>query len=120
MERTPWEIRMPDVKGMVQVAGATYRIVKVAKGKYDVIRILDEERVGTFETFPRVKIDPVGVPEKLLMEIALTALKQAKISWQKMQAPRAPKSAPAMKVPSTRPSQTRMPASSRTRAAKPT
>ena len=110
---------MPDVKGMVQVDGATYRLVKVAKGKYDVIRILDEERIGTFETFPRVKTHPVSVPEKLLMEIAITALKQAKISWQGMPAPR-PKSVPAMKVPSTRPSQTRMPASSRTRALKPT
>ncbi len=114
---------MPDVKGMVQVGGATYRIVKVAKGKYDVVRILDEVRVGTFETFPRVKVEPVGVPEKLLMEITLTALKQAKISWQRMQAPempRVPKSVPAMKVPASRPSQTRMPASSRTRVQKPT
>jgi hypothetical protein len=125
---------MSDVKGMVQVAGATYRIVKVSKGKYDVIRILDEVRVGGFETVPKVRVQPVEVTEKLLLEITLTALKQAKISWQKMQAPLVPKSVPSIpkaapstvprssppaKLPSSRPSQTR-PASSRLRAVKPT
>ncbi|SRR5258706_10275494 len=123
---------MADVKGMVQVAGATYRIVKVSKGTYDVIRILDEVSVGSFETVPKVKVQPTHVTEKVLLEITMTALKQAKISWQKMQAPRestpsipkpvpsgVPKSAPPAKLPSSRPSQTR-PASTRLRAVKPT
>jgi hypothetical protein len=125
---------MADVKGMVQVAGATYRIVKVSKGKYDVIRILDEVCVGSFETVPKVKVEPSHVTEKLLLEITMTALKQAKISWQKMQAPRVPKSVPSIpkavpsavpksappaKLPSARPSQTR-PLSTRLRAVKPT
>src|SRR5882762_8904911 len=129
---------MSDVKGMVQVGGATYRIVKVSRGKYDVIRILDEARVGSFETVPKVTVQPAGVSEKLLLEISMTALKQAKISWQRMPGPKPFKSVPSMpkaapraakssapppkappaKVPSSRPSQTR-PASSRMRAGKP-
>jgi len=42
---------MADVKGMIQVGGATYRIVKVSKGKYDVIRILDEARWAASKPF---------------------------------------------------------------------
>lgn len=124
---------MADVKGMVQVAGATYRITKVSKGKYDVIRILDEARVGSFETVPKLKVQATGVSEKLLLEISMTALKLAKISWHRMRAPNVPKSVPSMpkavpsvskssapppKIPSSRPSQTR-PASTRLRAGKP-
>jgi hypothetical protein len=138
---------MADVKGMVQVAGATYRIVKVSRGKYDVIRILDEAKVGSFETVPKVTVRATGVSEKLLLEISMTALKQAKISWQRMPGPKPFKSVPSMpkaapsaksgptaakssgpsatrssappqKIPSSRPSQTR-PSSTRMRAGKP-
>jgi hypothetical protein len=109
---------MADVKGMVQFGGATYRIVKVQKGKYDVIRILDEVRIGSFETVPRVRVHPVGVAEKLLLDITMTALKQAKISWQNMPLPRIPKATPSSKAPSSRPP-TRSPNSTRMRAAKP-
>jgi hypothetical protein len=75
------EASMQDVKGMVQVAGKTYRIVKIYRGKYEVIRILDDVRVGTFESVPKLRVAPEGFDEKLLQEIALTALKGAKVSW---------------------------------------
>ncbi len=109
---------MPDVKGMIQFDGATYRIVKVGKGKYDVIRILDEIIMGSFETIPKLRVHPENAAdEKLLLDISLTALKQAKISWQNMNVPRVPKSSPATKMPSSRPPRS---ISTRMRAAKPT
>jgi hypothetical protein len=109
---------MPDVKGMIQHEGATYRIVKVGRGKYDVIRILDEIKLGCFETIPKLRVYPENVEEKLLLDISLTALKQAKISWQNMTAPRVPKSTPPTKMPSSRPPRSLQ--STRLRAAKPT
>ena len=33
---------MADPKGMVQFGGVTYRIVKIRRARYDVIRILDD------------------------------------------------------------------------------
>jgi len=88
--------------------------------------------VGSFETVPKVTVQPAGVSEKLLLEISMTALKQAKISWQRMPdqslsnrflACRRPRRecqvfGASAKVPSSRPSQAR-PASSRMRAGKP-
>jgi hypothetical protein len=104
---------------MIQYEGATYRIVKVGKGKYDVIRILDEIKMGSFETIPKLRVQPQRVDdEKLLLDISLTALKQAKISWQNLTVPRVPKSVPGTKMPSSRPP--RSLASTRLRVAKPT
>ena len=109
---------MPDVKGMIKFEGASYRIVKVGKGKYDVIRILDEIKLGCFETIPKLRVHAENGEHKLLLDISLTALKQAKISWQNLTAPRVPKSVPATKMPSSRPPRS-MP-STRMRALKPT
>jgi hypothetical protein len=68
-------------KGMVQISGKTYRIMKVGAHSYEVVRILDDVRMGRFEVTPRLQVQPEGVPRELLFEIALTALKEAKLSW---------------------------------------
>ena len=70
-----------DCKGMVQCSGKTYRIMKIGAGSYEVIRIIDDVRMGTFDVSPRLQVRPEGVPHKVLLEIAMTALKEAKISW---------------------------------------
>src|SRR5262249_12136799 len=68
-------------KGMVTLGGKTYRIVKVRPSTYDVIRILDDARMGQFESKPRLRVEPDKGEEKLLVEIAFAALKGAKVSW---------------------------------------
>lgn len=69
------------VKGMVQVAGTTYRVVRVAQGSYEVVRILDDSRVGTFRSTPPVEIVAQGIDPALMLEIARTAIQGAKTSW---------------------------------------
>ena len=71
---------MQSVKGMVQVAGKTFRIVRVGPGLYDAIRIVDDTRVGTFQTAP-VKVVTHVVEPELMREIALAAVHEAKTSW---------------------------------------
>jgi hypothetical protein len=72
---------MSVAKGMVVVGGITYRVSKLYAGKYEVVRILDDHRVGTFESEPRLVVEPEGVEPELLSEIAIAALKQGKVSW---------------------------------------
>jgi hypothetical protein len=62
--------------GMLSVRGATYRVSKVVEGKYEVVRILDDRRIGTFEPRPTLQIAPEGVDAELLREIASLAMKQ--------------------------------------------
>jgi hypothetical protein len=74
-------IVMSVVKGVVVVEGISYRVSKLYAGKYEVVRILDDQMVGTFESEPRLEVEPEGIEPELLKEIAIVALKQAKISW---------------------------------------
>jgi hypothetical protein len=55
--------------------------MKIDSRSYEVVRILDDVRMGRFELNPRLQVQPDGVPRELLFEIALTALKEAKLSW---------------------------------------
>lgn len=69
------------VKGMVQVAGATYRIVRVKRGEYNVVRILDDVRVGSFSNGSTIEVTPDGIPAALMREIVRIAIQGAKTSW---------------------------------------
>ena len=72
---------MQAVKGMVQVAGTTYRIVRLGQGQYDVVRILDDLKVGSFVSFPRVEVTSSSIEPVLMREIARAAIQGAKTSW---------------------------------------
>jgi hypothetical protein len=74
---------MAIVKGMVLVGGQTYRIVRVGRMRYEVIRILDDERVGTFVSCPKLNVQGERVDASLMVEIALTAIRGGKLSWLK-------------------------------------
>jgi hypothetical protein len=69
------------VKGMVQVAGTTYRIVRVSRGQYNVVRILDDMPVGAFSNGPTVEVNPDGIDVLLMREIVRVAMQGAKTSW---------------------------------------
>jgi hypothetical protein len=69
----------PLVKGMVQVAGKTYRIVRHKPYQYEAIRILDDVSVGTFRSMPPFCTE--GIDLQLLREIARVAIQAGKTSW---------------------------------------
>jgi len=69
------------VKGMIQVAGTTYRIVRVAHGQYNVIRLLDDARVGAFSNGATAKAVSNGIDDRLMREIVRVAVQAAKTSW---------------------------------------
>ena len=71
----------PVAKGMVQVQGTTYRIVRIGRGYYNVVRVLDDVNVGTFSAGASVDLAPVGIGAALMREIARVAIQGAKTSW---------------------------------------
>ena len=68
------------VKGMVQVAGTTYRIVRVQRGQYDVVRILDDKRIGSFWCGSSFAVSDTDNSE-LLREVARSAIQGGKTTW---------------------------------------
>jgi len=68
------------VKGMVQVGGTTYRIVRLERGHYEVVRILDDASLGTFRARPSVHVTS-GSDEELVLLVARAAIQTGKTSW---------------------------------------
>jgi hypothetical protein len=68
---------------MVLVDGATYRIVRTARTQYDIVRIADDQLVGTFVSAPKLEVTLAieGVDPGTVKEIARTAVRGAKTSW---------------------------------------
>lgn len=69
------------VKGMVQVLGSTYRVVRVGVGRYDVIRLLDDARVGSFLTIPHARTESTSIDQNVMNEIVRASIQGAKTSW---------------------------------------
>jgi len=69
------------VKGMVQVAGRTYRIIRLMPRLYEAVRILDETSIGYFRCGPELELIPVACHETMLRLVALEAIRKAKTSW---------------------------------------
>jgi len=68
------------VKGMVQVGGTTFRIVRVERGQYEVVRILDELRLGSFWCEPSFAVSESENGD-LLREVARCAIMGGKTTW---------------------------------------
>ena len=79
------------VKGMIQVKSITYRIVRVKTGRYDVVRLLDDARVGSFSLGTR-SMDALceGDTPDLVREIARAALQGGRTSWTPRHRPSSP------------------------------
>jgi hypothetical protein len=69
------------VKGMVHLAGVTYRIVRVALGSYTVVRISDDRDVGGFSLAPALGYEARGIELETLREVARLAIHTAKTSY---------------------------------------
>jgi hypothetical protein len=66
-------------RGMVQVLGATYRIVQKGSS-YEVVRVLDDRVVGAFRHATELEVIGGEAPEQLLL-IARAALRAARLAW---------------------------------------
>lgn len=75
------------VKGMVSLQGVTYRIVRLARGSYSVVRVLDDQEVGAFKTAPALGIEARLIDPNLLREVARLAIHTAKTSYVGFPAP---------------------------------
>jgi hypothetical protein len=72
---------MQIIKGMVQVAGSTYRIERVRPSQYTVYRIKDDVAVGGFTSFPRLEVTSNHIELAAMREIARAAVQAGKTSW---------------------------------------
>jgi hypothetical protein len=82
------EMTMHSIKGMVQVAGVTYRIVRLVPYSYEVVRIIDDRVIGHFHLAPELRVVAENGGAATLYEIAQNAIRTGITSWQALHAVR--------------------------------
>lgn len=65
---------------MVQVDNVTYRIVRVQAGEYEVVRLLDDARIGRFSLAGRQVASEANTVE-VVRAVARVALQGGRTSW---------------------------------------
>ena len=76
---------MATCKGMVVVSGVTYRINE-SRGGYEVIRLMDDRRLGRFGA--GAALDELhGVAPETIVAVARAALREGRVQWVQAVAP---------------------------------
>ena len=82
LSNTP--VKRPNVSGaspagMVQSGSLTFSIWRLARNHYGVVRLLDDQYLGSFSASPRITVSPEpGVEAELLVSVARTAKRLAR------------------------------------------
>jgi hypothetical protein len=74
-------------KGMVQVSGATYRIVQVGSD-HRVFRLLDDRFVGSFRYVRGLAVLESPAGAELLSNVARQALRASLVAWRPLRGTR--------------------------------
>jgi hypothetical protein len=68
-------------KSLIRFGNVTYRIGRLRHGEYEVVRILDDVRIGTFGCFPELTVTSSSIHPAFILKIARAAARTARTSW---------------------------------------
>jgi hypothetical protein len=78
----PWLPSEPQsFKPIVRVGVVSYRVTRLAFGKYEVVRIHDDRRVGTFRSFPEFEVTSAVTHPAFVRQIARAAMRGKRANW---------------------------------------
>src|SRR5262249_54871838 len=68
-------------KPLIRFGNVTYRIGRLSYGEYEVVRILDDVRLGTFESYPCLTVTSATIHPSFILKIAHAAASAARPSF---------------------------------------
>jgi hypothetical protein len=68
-------------RSLIRYGNVTYRIGRLHRGEYEVVRILDDVRIGTFQAEPRLTVTSSSIHPAFILSIARAAA--SRTSWVK-------------------------------------
>ncbi len=74
-------VPLDSFKPLVRIGNVTYRIGRLRYGHYEVVRILDEVQLGTFECYPTLTVTSSIIHPAFILGIARAAARSARPSW---------------------------------------
>ena len=69
----------PAFKSLIRFGNVTYRIGRLRHGEYEIVRILDDVRIGTFACLPNLTVTSSNIHPAFILSIARAAV--ARPSW---------------------------------------
>ena len=66
---------------LIRFGNVTYRIGRLRRGEYEVVRILDDIRIGTFQSEPQLTVTSSSIHPAFILSIARAAA--SRTSWVK-------------------------------------
>jgi hypothetical protein len=70
-------------RSLIRFGNVTYRIGRLRHGEYEVVRILDDVRIGTFQSEPQLTVTSSSIHPAFILSIARAAARSARTSWVK-------------------------------------
>jgi hypothetical protein len=86
------------IKGMVNVGGVTYRIVRVDRGRYAAYSLVDDQKLGTFRAVSPITAESDATDPELLERVGRMAIRSGRTSTVFNETP-----PPAKVAPTTEP-----------------
>lgn len=68
-------------KTMIRFGSESYRVTRLRCSEYEVARIVDDQRLGVFRSFPRVEVVSATIHPAFLLKIACAAAKGTRAGW---------------------------------------
>lgn len=68
-------------KPIVRIGVVSYRVARLTFGEYEIVRILDDRRIGTFRSFPAFEVTSSVIHPAFVRGIARAAAKGTRASW---------------------------------------
>jgi len=69
-------------KTMIRFGSESYRVSRLRFSEYEVARIVDDQRLGVFRSFPRVEVVSAIIHPAFLLKIACAAAKGTRAGWR--------------------------------------
>ena len=60
-------------KPILRLGSIAYRVTRVALGEYEIVRVADDRRLGTFRSFPSFEVTSFTIHPALVRQIARAA-----------------------------------------------
>jgi hypothetical protein len=78
-DRREEPVPAPAFKSLIRFGNVTYRIARLRHDEYEVVRILDDVRIGTFACLPTLTVTSSSIHPAFILSIARAAV--ARPSW---------------------------------------
>jgi hypothetical protein len=74
-------IKPQSFKTMIRFGAQSYRVTRLRFSEYEIVRIVDDQQLGVFRSFPRVEVVSATIHPAFVLKIACAAARGTRAGW---------------------------------------